>query len=1022
MSGGAQDALPTPSSTSCDPDSKPLHGGGYKFQRRLRHLTSVQIRNLTPFPVRDAFASALSQPATHSQFTPLGNLSDDLDVTLLRRRSRRISTTSVNTLKNVPVDSVAGVSDDMRGGGEGRGRRRTQSRMGFSAGGSVGPTSGSGNTLPRSLVTNPSAPTTRQTRIRTTSTVSLHGLSASLSSAAPTNSVSNVPLSTLYFDHSQRTLEKVVRSRLVETFVTIAVPEPPPLSPSPPSVNGNSRSRADSGPSPTPTTSVTPSNASAQATRRGAKTSRSASIGVAKMLSIPTVSHATSRLTISKGKSQPMARQVSSSSPAVKAVKTHRLSSSAPLQKSSSHQSPLLSFAEAYVFPKVPNYISPIHRPSTNPLYSLDASSQTDFSEHTNLSADRLRIQLWAKVDLNAMHLGNAKGKQKDSDDIGGVSRGPRWKVLEEWDFSLSELMPLSAELENHPSQLPSNTLVMSFLPTGQSFHLPPPAWSRSRSQSRSPSPSGYNTDPESEGRKLIQNTEVIPSIMRGSQSILGVFRRSRKLEARTASLEELLQLVTLQTSIQGTEESLHDVIREIDLCLAKDHAPILKREASERQAHIDDRRAEIQTIIEGSNRLRDDLATRRMQIRIRRDCLTKAKALQVQEMTMLSVQVVRVTEERNNLIAVRNHLPPIRTSLISTLATIYPIELLSPSELLFTILAVPLPIPFHSNEPAPPLSLSSHKEVTEESVATALGYAAHLVHLLSVYMGKGLVYPITYIGSRSLVRDNISAMVGPRMFPLFSKGVDTYRFEYAVFLLNKDIEMLMADRDLRALDMRHTLPNLKNLLLTLTDGECVSVHNPRYQGSPSTVSLATLPRPASPLATNRASETPRAGRSPSLLTAELPQESNASPSSGVTTPKAGPGEGGTSTLSRYSKLSLGFPPLPGFFRSRNSPTTPQPSAKSTTDTAEEAREGGAFVDVPSDSSEAAESGRGGKPEDDDDRRTINGVIIDGAEQSVTSAVKQGGNVHVPNGACAAEEKTCGATSLSTVVPIDSFI
>lgn len=27
-----------------------------------------------------------------------------------------------------------------------------------------------------------------------------------------------------------------------------------------------------------------------------------------------------------------------------------------------------------------------------------------------------------------------------------------------------------------------------------------------------------------------------------------------------------------------------------------------------------------------------------------------------------------------------------------------------------------------------------------------------------------------------------------------------------------------MLDRDLRALDMRHTLPNLKNLLLTLTD------------------------------------------------------------------------------------------------------------------------------------------------------------------------------------------------------------
>lgn len=416
-----------------------LHQG--YFQRRLRHLTSIQIRNLTPFPVRDAFASALSQPATYSQFTPLGNLSDDLDVTLLRRRPRRISTTSVNTLKNVPMDDVAG---EMRGGGEARGRRRTQSRVGFPAGGSVGPTSGLGNALSRSLVTNTSTPGARQTRNRTTSTISSHGLSASISSAASTNSISNNPISTLYFDHSQRTLEKVVRSRLVETFITITVPEPPPLSPSPPSVNGKSRSRADSGPSPLPATSATLSNASAQTGRKGARISRSVSTGAAKMLSAPATSHATSRLSVSKGKSQPTARQVSSSS---LVVKTHRVSSSAPLQKCSSHHSPLPSSAEVSVFPKVPNYIAPIHRPSTNPFYSLDASSQSDFSEHTNLSANKLRIQLWAKVDLDAMHSGNAKGKQKVSDDTGGTSRSLRWKMLEQWDFCLSDLIPLSPEV-----------------------------------------------------------------------------------------------------------------------------------------------------------------------------------------------------------------------------------------------------------------------------------------------------------------------------------------------------------------------------------------------------------------------------------------------------------------------------------------------------------------------------------------------------------------------------------------------
>jgi len=134
------------------------------------------------------------------------------------------------------------------------------------------------------------------------------------------------------------------------------------------------------------------------------------------------------------------------------------------------------------------------------------------------------------------------------------------------------------------------------------------------------------------------------------------------------------------------------------------------------------------------------------------------------------------------------------------------------------------LPIPVSQNEPAPPLSMPTQKNVTEDGVATALGYVAQVVQLIAAYLGKGLVYPVVCIGSKSLIRDNISAMVGPRMFPLFSKGVDAYRFEYGVFLLNKNIDMLMMDRDLRALDMRHTLPNLKNLMLTLTHGESVQL------------------------------------------------------------------------------------------------------------------------------------------------------------------------------------------------------
>ena len=101
---------------------------------------------------------------------------------------------------------------------------------------------------------------------------------------------------------------------------------------------------------------------------------------------------------------------------------------------------------------------------------------------------------------------------------------------------------------------------------------------------------------------------------------------------------------------------------------------------------------------------------------------------------------------------------------MFTNLASIYPIELVSPPDLLFTILDVPLPIPTGPTDPAPPLSLPAHKEITEDTVATALGYAAQVVQLLAAYLEQGLTYPVTCIGSRSLIKDGISMMVGPRM------------------------------------------------------------------------------------------------------------------------------------------------------------------------------------------------------------------------------------------------------------------
>jgi len=78
--------------------------------------------------------------------------------------------------------------------------------------------------------------------------------------------------------------------------------------------------------------------------------------------------------------------------------------------------------------------------------------------------------------------------------------------------------------------------------------------------------------------------------------------------------------------------------------------------------------------------------------------------------------------------------------------------------------------------------------------------------------------YPVKPYLSHSVIQDPISVSLPQRTFPLYPVNVQS-RFEYGVFLLNKDIEFLMNRRGLRVLDIRHTLPNLKYLLYVLTAG-----------------------------------------------------------------------------------------------------------------------------------------------------------------------------------------------------------
>lgn len=138
-------------------------------------------------------------------------------------------------------------------------------------------------------------------------------------------------------------------------------------------------------------------------------------------------------------------------------------------------------------------------------------------------------------------------------------------------------------------------------------------------------------------------------------------------------------------------------------------------------------------------------------------------------------------------------------------------------------------------------LSLTSSSDET----AAALGYIAHLVFLLSKYLNVPLRYPLTPKGSCSVIFDLMISHkrpldvdldtddsflrgllgrlvkqtndgLGLDEFPLYLKGVDRSRFDYAVFLLNKNIEQVMNTICLPITDLRNTLKNLHSISIYL--------------------------------------------------------------------------------------------------------------------------------------------------------------------------------------------------------------
>lgn len=274
-----------------------------------------------------------------------------------------------------------------------------------------------------------------------------------------------------------------------------------------------------------------------------------------------------------------------------------------------------------------------------------------------------------------------------------------------------------------------------------------------------------------------------------------------------TSTFDQLMRLSTLDDCVQDALATRAKIAAQIEAIL--DHTTEgrgLEAEAAVAQARL----LETQTAVESQRvtnlRVHEARIKAAASIKARREAIVRGRGAQKRAQVYLTEAAEKLRDNRIPLQKINEDITGQRRRICEDLSEIYPIEPIMGQPLHFKIRGLRLPN-------------SKFEGVNDEEVSAALGHVAHVVIQLQAYLSIPLIYPVKMESSTSYIQDPIAVMSGSRTFPLYMRNSVPYRFEYGVFLLNKNIESLMSRHSLKALDIRHTLPNLKYLLYVLTAG-----------------------------------------------------------------------------------------------------------------------------------------------------------------------------------------------------------
>jgi hypothetical protein len=279
-----------------------------------------------------------------------------------------------------------------------------------------------------------------------------------------------------------------------------------------------------------------------------------------------------------------------------------------------------------------------------------------------------------------------------------------------------------------------------------------------------------------------------------------------------SSSYDALMRLSTLDDCIQDALVTRDRIAEEIEGILetnrdsisAIEQVPETEQGLRTIQVAVDAEKRRLNT----ARRRRDELQAN---LQLRKEKMQAGRDQQAQVDANLPEQQAKCKEIRELIEKTEEDITGQRRRVCEDLVRLYPIEPIPSKTLAFTIRGLLLPN-------------SEFDDVAEDVTVAALSYVAQVVSQLSPYLSVLLPYPITLHGSTSTIEDPLalgqSNQNNSRTYPLYMKGVVRYRFEYGVFLLNKNIEILSNSLGLRPIDIRQTLPNLKYLLYVATAGK----------------------------------------------------------------------------------------------------------------------------------------------------------------------------------------------------------